>query len=70
MRSHWFLPETPDVLATLAALYHLYQSARVWRQPVFGSAISRIGYSVVTLAGLGLSWFYYHWNLLGFNYYS
>ena len=42
------------ILATLAALYHVYQSAQVWRQPVFGSAISRIGYSIVTLAGLAL----------------
>ena len=58
------------ILATIAALYHLYQSARVWREPLFAGVISRIGYSSVTLVGLGLIWFYYHWHLLGFNYYS
>jgi hypothetical protein len=32
--------------------------------------VARVGYTIVTLAALGLSWFYFHWNLLGFNYYS
>jgi len=58
------------ILATVAALYHLYQSTRVWREPVFGGVVARVGYSIVTLAALALSWFYFHWNLLGFNYYS
>lgn len=59
-----------STLAALAALYHLYQAIRVWRLPVFGGVRSRIGYSLVTLAALALAWFYWHWNLLGLNYYS
>ena len=58
------------ILATAAALYHLYQSTRVWRIPLFGGVAARVGYSIVTLAVLALAWFYWHWNLLGFNYYS
>lgn len=58
------------ILATAAALYHLYQSSRVWRIPLFGGVAARVGYSIVTLAALALAWFYWHWNLLGFQYYS
>jgi len=58
------------ILATIAALYHLYQATRVWRQSLFRGAWARIRYSIITLAALSLSWFYFHWHLLGFNYYS
>jgi len=58
------------MLATVAALYHLYQSTRVWRMVLFGGVAARVGYSIVTLAALALAWFYWHWNLLGFQYYS
>jgi CubicO group peptidase (beta-lactamase class C family) len=58
------------ILATAAALYHLYQSTRVWSAPLFGGVAARVGYSIVTLAALALAWFYWHWNLLGFQYYS
>jgi hypothetical protein len=61
---------TFTILAALAAVYHLYQSIRAWRQPVFNGVASRVGYSIVTVAALSLSWFYWHWHLLGFNYYS
>ena len=58
------------ILATVAAIYHLYLSVKAWRQPLFSRIGARIRYSFVTLAALTLSWFYFHWNLLGFNYYS
>jgi CubicO group peptidase (beta-lactamase class C family) len=59
-----------STLAAIAALYHLYQTIRVWRLPVFGGVRSRVGYSIITLAALSLAWFYWHWNLVGLNYYS
>jgi CubicO group peptidase (beta-lactamase class C family) len=58
------------ILATLAALYHLYQSFKVWRTPLFGGVAARVGYSIITLAALALVWFYWNWNLLGFQYYA
>jgi hypothetical protein len=58
------------ILATVAAIYHLYQATRVWRESLFRGVWARIRYSIVTLAALSLGWFYFHWHLLGFNYYS
>jgi CubicO group peptidase (beta-lactamase class C family) len=57
-------------LAALAALYHLYQAVQVWRHGLFKSKGARFRYTFVTLAALALTWFYFHWNLTGFNYYS
>jgi hypothetical protein len=58
------------MLATLAALYHVYCSVQVWRQGVLVSAWARVRYSLVSLCALFMAWFYYYWNLLGFNYFS
>ncbi|TDG14699.1 class A beta-lactamase-related serine hydrolase [Seongchinamella unica] len=58
------------ILATLAALYHVYCSVQVWRQGVLVSFWARVRYSLVTLCALFMAWFYYYWNLLGFNYFS
>lgn len=59
-----------SMLATLAALYHVYCSVQVWRQGVLVSAWARVRYSLVSLCALSMAWFYYYWNLLGFNYFS
>ena len=58
------------ILATLAAFYHVYCAVQVWRQSALLSAWARIRYSMVTLCALFMVWFYYYWNLLGFNYFS
>lgn len=58
------------ILATLAALYHVYCSVQVWRQGVLVSSWARVRYSLVSLCALFMAWFYYYWNLLGFNYFS
>lgn len=58
------------MFATLAALYHAYCAVQVWRQSALLSAWARIRYSMVTLCALFMVWFYYYWNLLGFNYFS
>jgi len=58
------------ILATFAALYHLYQLGKVWHGRMFTGVWPRVRFSAVTLASLAMVWFYYYWNLLGFNYYS
>ncbi len=58
------------MLATLAALYHVYCAVQVWRQSALVSAWARVRYSLVTVCALFMVWFYYYWNLLGFNYFS
>lgn len=58
------------LLAMLAAFYHAYLAAQIWRSGLLGSVLARIRYSLVTAFGLFLVWFYYYWNLLGFQYYS
>lgn len=58
------------LLATLAAFYHAYLSVEVWRGDLFVSAWARVRHTVVAFIGLFLVWFYYFWNLLGFQYHS
>ena len=58
------------MLATLAALYHVYCSVQVWRQGVLVNSWARVRYSLVSLCALFMVWFYHYWNLLGFNYFS
>jgi len=58
------------ILATFAALYHLYQLGKVWHGRMFTGVWPRVRFSAVSLASLAMVWFYYYWNLLGFNYYS
>ncbi|MGB5293126.1 MAG: hypothetical protein WBN41_16910, partial [Lysobacterales bacterium] len=58
------------MLATLAALYHVYCSVQLWRQGVLVSSWASVRYSLVSLCALFMVWFYHYWNLLGFNYFS
>lgn len=58
------------LLAMVAAFYHGYLSVEVWRGGLFKSVWSRLRFSVVSILGLFLVWFYYYWNLLGFQYTS
>ncbi|QIB65085.1 serine hydrolase domain-containing protein [Kineobactrum salinum] len=57
------------IIATLAGFYLLYSTVTVWRRGSFASVWARLRYTAVVIAALALSWFYYYWNLLGFNYY-
>ncbi len=56
------------ILATLATGWLLYQALFVWRDGLLAGAFARIRYSIVCLCALFMVWFYYYWNLLGFNY--
>ncbi len=57
------------IIATLASFYLLYQTALVWKNGLLAGKFVRIRYSIVSLCALFMCWFYYFWNLLGFNYY-
>ena len=57
-------------LIIIGAVYHLYRTVGVWRESTFDGVWARVRYSVVSLAVLFTAWFYYYWNLLGFNYFS
>jgi len=57
------------ILALLATIYHFYQSTLLWRNG-FGSVLSRVRFSMVSLCGMLMIWLYNHLNLLGFNYFS
>ena len=56
------------ILAAVAAVYHLYNSYSIWRLGYCGSAWTRARYSLITACALFTTWFYHHWNFLGFNY--
>jgi CubicO group peptidase (beta-lactamase class C family) len=55
------------VLAFVAGLYHLYQMVAVWRGGLLEGLWARLRYSWVTLAGLFMCWFYWYWNILGWQ---
>lgn len=56
------------IVAALAGLYLVYRTVPVWRQRLLGGVWARIRYTIVTLAALFMCWFYYYWNILGFQY--
>jgi CubicO group peptidase (beta-lactamase class C family) len=56
------------IVATLAGVYLAYRTVAVWRQGLLAGVWSRVRYSVVTLGALFMCWFYYYWNILGFQY--
>ncbi len=57
------------IVATLLSLYLLYQTVNVWRGALLTGVFARVRYSIVAVAALFMAWFYYFWNILGFNYY-
>jgi CubicO group peptidase (beta-lactamase class C family) len=58
------------IVATLAGLYLLFRTVGVWRQKLFTGFWARSRFTLITLSGLFMGWFYYFWNILGFQYYS
>jgi hypothetical protein len=56
------------IVATLAGLYLLYRTVVVWRQGLLAGVWARLRYTVVTMCVLFMCWFYYFWNILGFQY--
>jgi CubicO group peptidase (beta-lactamase class C family) len=56
------------IAATLAGFYLLYSTYGVWKQGLLGGLWARVRYTVVGLSALFMCWFYYFWNILGFQY--
>ena len=72
-----FLTEVPflfkfwlvfPIIATLAGLFLAFRTIGVWRNGLLGGFWSRVRYSLVTLSALFVCWFYWFWNILGFQY--
>jgi len=57
------------ILATLAGIYVFYNAVLVWKDRLYGSVLARVRYSAVAASALFMCWFYYFWNILGFNYF-
>lgn len=56
------------LLLVPVVLVHIYQTWLVWSQSLFFGLRHRLRHSFVSFVGLLSLWFYYYWNLLGFNY--
>jgi hypothetical protein len=55
----------PQLVALLSALAVL-AAARSWRSRWWGF-LTRLHYSAVALASVGLVWLLYYWNILGYR---
>ncbi len=56
------------ILAVIVTVYLVLKTTSVWRDSLFGGVWARMRYTVVTLAAVFMSWFYWYWNILGFQY--
>jgi len=56
------------VIAFVAGIYLLYRCVQVWRLGLLSGRWARIRYTLVALAALFMCWFYWFWNLLGWQY--
>ena len=56
------------LISTLASIYLLFRTVSVWKQKLFTGVWARIRFTFVALAALFMAWFYYFWNILGFQY--
>jgi CubicO group peptidase (beta-lactamase class C family) len=56
------------IVATLAGVYLLFRAWGVWRGGLLAGTWARVHYTVVTLSALFMAWFYWYWNILGFQY--
>ncbi|MEM8560953.1 MAG: serine hydrolase domain-containing protein [Pseudomonadota bacterium] len=56
------------IIAVVATAYLAFQTYSVWRGELLASTWSRARYTGVTLCAFYMAWFYYFWNILGFQY--
>ena len=56
------------IVATLAGLYLLFRTVGVWREKLLANHWARARFSVVAASALFMCWFYFFWNMLGFQY--
>jgi len=64
----WKLWLVLPILAVVAGLFLLYRTFGVWSHGLFNGRWARTRYTVVAVCGLALCWFYWYWNILGFQY--
>ena len=57
------------IVAALAGIYLLYRTFGVWKEKLLGGFWARARFTVITLCAVFMCWFYYYWNILGFQYY-
>lgn len=57
------------IIAFLAGLYLTFRCVMVWKKGLLAGIWARLRYTVVTLCALFMCWFYWFWNILGFQYY-
>jgi len=56
------------VIAFVAGIYLLYRCIMVWRLGLLPGLWARVRYTVVALCALFMCWFYWFWNILGWQY--
>lgn len=56
------------IVAFIAGLYLAYRTYAVWKQGLLAGSWARVRYSLVTVSALAMCWFYWYWNILGFQY--
>jgi CubicO group peptidase (beta-lactamase class C family) len=56
------------VIAFLAGLWLAFRCLLVWKNGLLAGAWARLRYTIVALSGLFLCWFYWFWNILGWQY--
>jgi hypothetical protein len=57
------------IVASLLGLWLLVKCLQVWRQGLLEGTWARLRYTFTSIAALFVIWFYYFWNILGFQYY-
>jgi CubicO group peptidase (beta-lactamase class C family) len=57
------------IIATLAGVYLLYKTFGVWKQGLLAGLWARVRFTIVTLSALFMCWFFWFWNILGFQYF-
>ncbi len=55
------------VVAVIAVAWLLVKTIAVWRRGLFRGVGARVRYLVVALCGLFMAWFYWFWNILGWQ---
>ncbi len=56
------------IVATIAGLYLVYRTFLAWRNGLLGGTWARVRHTIVALCALFMCWFYFYWNILGFQY--
>jgi len=56
------------IVASLAGIYLLYHTVNIWREGTLGSAWVRARFSVIAVCAIFMCWFYFYWNIIGFQY--